>query len=84
MAPFIIGFIFIFFCVTYAPLEYQDYVFDPVGEFLGWMMVVAALIPIPTYMVFFVLRRAKGTLLEVFFFFFLFKFTWCMYTSYNH
>ena len=39
--------------------------FDPVGEFLGWMMVVAALIPIPAYMIFFVLRRAKGTLIEV-------------------
>ncbi len=64
-APFIIGFIFIFFCVTYAPLTYQDYVFSPVGEFLGWMMVVAALFPILVYMVFFLICRAEGTLLEV-------------------
>ncbi|XP_072040069.1 sodium- and chloride-dependent glycine transporter 1-like [Amphiura filiformis] len=60
ISPAILLFIFIFFCVTYGPLTYQEYTYPPAMEFLGWCMVLAAVLVIPGYMVYFLLAKAKG------------------------
>lgn len=60
VSPVILLFIFIFFCVTYGPLTYQEYTYPPAMELLGWMMVLAAVLVIPGYMVYFLAVKAKG------------------------
>ncbi|XP_038055437.1 sodium- and chloride-dependent glycine transporter 1-like [Patiria miniata] len=60
LTPVIIFLIFISFCVTYTTLEYADYVYSPGGEALGWLMVIAGVISIPGYAVFYLLRSSKG------------------------
>ncbi|XP_071496278.1 sodium- and chloride-dependent glycine transporter 1-like [Diadema antillarum] len=65
IAPFVISFIFIFFCVAYQPLTYDDdYVYPPFGEALGWAMAVSAMILIPAYFIYFFIFKAEGTLWE--------------------
>jgi len=65
LAPLVLAFIFVFFCVTYANLTYGSYVYPPFGEALGWLMVLAAALAIPAYAVFYLVVHAKGrTLLQ--------------------
>ncbi len=61
LAPLVLGFIFVFFCLTYANLTYGAYVYPEFGEALGWLMVVAAIVPIPVYAIFFFIKHAHGS-----------------------
>ena len=62
----IVQVIFGFFGANYANLTYEEYVYPPHGEALGWLMVIAGIFPIPAYAIFFLIKRAHGeTLLEV-------------------
>lgn len=60
LAPFIIGFIFIFFIVSYEPLTYQEYTYTSAGDALGWLMVAAAVMPIPVWIVYFMITQSQG------------------------
>ena len=60
ISPGIIFFVFIFFCVGYSGLTLDEYKYPPWAEFLGWGMVLAAIIPIPGYMLYFVYFKALG------------------------
>ncbi|XP_033631672.1 sodium- and chloride-dependent glycine transporter 1-like [Asterias rubens] len=60
LAPVVLGFIFVFFCLTYANLTYGAYTYPEFGEALGWLMVVAAIVPVPVYALFFYIKRGYG------------------------
>ncbi|XP_072030982.1 sodium- and chloride-dependent glycine transporter 1-like [Amphiura filiformis] len=61
ISPGIIFFVFIFFGVGYKGLTLDDYKYPPWAEFLGWGMVIAALLPVPGYMIYFLYYKAHGT-----------------------
>ncbi|XP_033126430.1 sodium- and chloride-dependent glycine transporter 1-like isoform X2 [Anneissia japonica] len=63
VGPSIIIFIFIFFCLGYEPLTYDGYVYSKGAEALGWLMVLAAIIPIVVFAVYEVWKQ-EGTLLQ--------------------
>ena len=66
ISPFIIFFVFVFYCVTYEGITLDDYIFPGWANFLGWGMVIVALIPIPVYMFYFLKWKAEGdTWMEV-------------------
>ncbi|XP_071786405.1 sodium- and chloride-dependent glycine transporter 1-like isoform X2 [Asterias amurensis] len=60
LAPLVLGFIFVFFCLTYANLTYGAYTYPEFGEALGWLMVVAAIVPVPVYALFFYIKHGYG------------------------
>nr|XP_054754590.1 sodium- and chloride-dependent glycine transporter 1-like [Lytechinus pictus] len=62
IAPFVIVFIFIFFCVVYQPLIYDaSYTYPQWGETLGWLMALSVMIFIPGYFAFYFLFKAEGS-----------------------
>ena len=66
VCPLILSAVFIFFCIDYAPLTYEDYTIPPWAEFLGWGMVIIAILPTPGYMIYFLWFVAPGdTFMEV-------------------
>lgn len=64
ITPTILLGIFIFFCIGYGPLTYQEYTYPAGPEALGWLMVLAAIIAVPGYMVYFLIFKATGSLKE--------------------
>ncbi|XP_033631704.1 sodium- and chloride-dependent glycine transporter 1-like [Asterias rubens] len=60
LSPLVLLFIFIFFCITYTKLEYNEYTYTGLGEALGWLMVLFAVLAVPAYAVFFVITKAEG------------------------
>ncbi|XP_033126449.1 sodium- and chloride-dependent glycine transporter 1-like [Anneissia japonica] len=64
ITPLVTAFIFVFFCVGYAPLKYEgEYEFPPAAEALGWLMVIASLVPTPL-IAGLEIYKSKGSLLE--------------------
>ncbi len=63
LSPLVLLFIFIFFCITYTKLEYNEYTYTASGEALGWLMVLFAILAIPAYAVFYVTTKGQGSTL---------------------
>ncbi|XP_022090620.1 sodium- and chloride-dependent GABA transporter 2-like [Acanthaster planci] len=44
--------IFIFSCVSYSPLIYNDYEYPPWGQALGWLMATASMVQVPIFFIY--------------------------------
>ncbi|XP_071787088.1 sodium- and chloride-dependent glycine transporter 1-like [Asterias amurensis] len=66
LSPAIIAFIFLFWAATYESLTYYEYTYPNWAEALGWLMILAGVVPIPIYAVYYVVRYGKGTWRERF------------------
>ncbi|XP_038071356.1 sodium- and chloride-dependent taurine transporter-like [Patiria miniata] len=55
--------VFIFSCVSYKPLVYNDYQYPPWGQALGWIMATASMVQIPIFFIYKMLT-SKGSLRE--------------------
>ncbi|XP_072030979.1 sodium- and chloride-dependent glycine transporter 1-like [Amphiura filiformis] len=60
ISPSVMFFVFIFFGVGYKGLTLDGYRYPPWAEFLGWGMTIAAALPVPAYMIYFLNFKAYG------------------------
>ncbi|XP_038055734.1 sodium- and chloride-dependent glycine transporter 2-like [Patiria miniata] len=66
LSPAIIAFIFVFWAVTYESLTYYEYTYPLWAELLGWLMIMAGVIFMPAYAIYYVIIYGKGTVRERF------------------
>ncbi|XP_071797325.1 sodium- and chloride-dependent GABA transporter 1-like [Asterias amurensis] len=55
--------VFIFSCVSFKPLEYNDYVYPAWGQAIGWIMAASSMVQVPIFCIYQMLST-KGTFRE--------------------
>ncbi|XP_022086827.1 sodium- and chloride-dependent glycine transporter 1-like [Acanthaster planci] len=66
LSPAIITFIFIFWAITYTSLTYYEYTYPLWAECLGWLMIMAGVVFMPAYAIYYMIIYGKGTIQERF------------------
>ncbi|KAJ7379135.1 hypothetical protein OS493_017633 [Desmophyllum pertusum] len=66
ISPAIIGVIFIWFCIDWTGISYNDVQYPGWAEFLGWMLCISAILCVPGYAIHRYLKLETGTPYERF------------------